>query len=110
MVFHLFKTFPGGSIQSGGKLVVLQPEAGIGSIQFAGFRHRQPCFLAFLFLIKWDMNRYAAEMGSRNRDKSQWKEMWVRNTQGVYRLIEELRRRHPHVEFEACASGGGRVD
>ncbi len=56
------------------------------------------------------MNRYAAEMGSRNRDKSQWKEMWVRNTQGVYRLIEELRRRHPHVEFEACASGGGRVD
>lgn len=60
--------------------------------------------------IKWDMNRYAAEMGSRNRDKSQWKEMWFRNTQGIYRLISELRRRHPQVEFEACASGGGRVD
>ena len=60
--------------------------------------------------IKWDMNRYAAEMGSRNRDKAQWKEMWFRNTQGIYRLIEELRRRHPQVEFEACASGGGRVD
>lgn len=25
-------------------------------------------------------------------------------------MIEELRRSHPHVEFEACASGGGRVD
>lgn len=60
--------------------------------------------------IKWDMNRYAAEMGSANYDKSQWKELWFRNTQGVYRLAEELRKRHPHVEFEACASGGGRVD
>lgn len=60
--------------------------------------------------IKWDMNRYAAEMGSMNRDKSQWKEMWFRNTHGIYRLIEELRKRHPRVEFEACASGGGRVD
>lgn len=60
--------------------------------------------------IKWDMNRYASEMASRSRDKSQWKELWFRNTKGVYRLIDELRKRHPHVEFEACASGGGRVD
>ena len=60
--------------------------------------------------IKWDMNRYAAEVGSRNRDSSEWKEIWFRNTQGVYRLIRELRKLHPHVEFEACASGGGRVD
>lgn len=60
--------------------------------------------------IKWDMNRYAAEMGSPTRDKEQWKELWVRNTLGVYRLIEELRKRHPGVEFEACSSGGGRVD
>ena len=60
--------------------------------------------------IKWDMNRYASEMGSESLDKNQWKELSVRNTKGVYRLIEELRRRHPEVEFEACASGGGRVD
>lgn len=60
--------------------------------------------------IKWDMNRYAAEMGSKNCASSQWKELWFRNTQGVFRLIRELRQRHPHVEFEACASGGGRVD
>lgn len=39
-----------------------------------------------------------------------WEEIWVRNTQGVYRLIQELRKRHPEVEYEACASGGGRVD
>ena len=58
--------------------------------------------------IKWDMNRYASEMGSESLDKNQWKELSVRNTKGVYRLIEELRRRHPEVEFEACASGGGK--
>lgn len=60
--------------------------------------------------IKWDMNRYASEMGSTALDAAHWKELAVRNTKGVYRLIKELRKRHPEVEFEACASGGGRVD
>ena len=31
-------------------------------------------------------------------------------TLAVYRLLDELRRRHPGVEIESCASGGGRVD
>lgn len=60
--------------------------------------------------IKWDMNRYAAEMGSAALAPDQWKEISFRNTQGIYRLVRELRSRHPEVEFEACASGGGRVD
>lgn len=60
--------------------------------------------------IKWDMNRYAAEVGSAAWLKEEWKELHFRNTMGVYRLIRELRARHPQVEFEACASGGGRVD
>lgn len=60
--------------------------------------------------IKWDMNRYGAEQGSQALDPKDWKELNFRNTQGIYRLIRELRRRHPEVEFEACASGGGRVD
>lgn len=60
--------------------------------------------------IKWDMNRYEAERGSSYLQPERWKELHVRNTWGVYRLIQELRKRHPQVEFEACASGGGRVD
>lgn len=60
--------------------------------------------------IKWDMNRYASEMGSPLLPPSEWKSLWYRNTLGVYRLAEALRRKHPEVEFEACASGGGRVD
>ncbi|HEY5516246.1 MAG TPA: alpha-galactosidase, partial [Pengzhenrongella sp.] len=31
-------------------------------------------------------------------------------TTAVYQLLDELRRRHPGVEIESCASGGGRVD
>lgn len=60
--------------------------------------------------IKWDMNRYAAEIGSELEKSGQWKELHYRNTMGIYRLVRELRKRHPGVEFEACASGGGRVD
>jgi alpha-galactosidase len=32
------------------------------------------------------------------------------HTLGFYSLIDELRRRHPQIEWETCASGGGRVD
>jgi alpha-galactosidase len=31
-------------------------------------------------------------------------------TVALYRLLDELRARHPGVEIESCASGGGRVD
>jgi alpha-galactosidase len=33
-----------------------------------------------------------------------------RHTLAVYALLDELRRRHPALEIESCASGGGRVD
>lgn len=32
------------------------------------------------------------------------------HTLGLYRLLDELRRRHPGCEIESCASGGARVD
>lgn len=60
--------------------------------------------------VKWDLNRNVSEMGSQRRNPSQWKEMWFRNVQGFYGVIQKLRERHPDVEFEACAGGGGRVD
>jgi alpha-galactosidase len=31
-------------------------------------------------------------------------------TQAVYRLLDELRARHPGVEIESCSSGGARID
>lgn len=60
--------------------------------------------------VKWDMNRFASEMGSDIQEPVHYKEMWHQNTEGFYKLIAFLRTKHPTVEFEACASGGGRVD
>lgn len=60
--------------------------------------------------IKWDMNRAMGECASSYWKKEEFQSIWVRHVQGFYKIIETLRKRHPQVEFEACASGGGRVD
>ena len=60
--------------------------------------------------IKWDMNRALGECGCANLEKEEFRSIWYRHIQGFYSIIEALRKKHPQVEFEACASGGGRVD
>ncbi|MFM8856413.1 MAG: alpha-galactosidase [Actinomycetota bacterium] len=55
--------------------------------------------------VKWDMNRPLVQ-GSNEHGKSSGHEQ-VRQ---VYRLFDRLREQHPSVEFESCASGGGRID
>ena len=47
--------------------------------------------------VKWDHNRLTP-----HPDAAQ--------TRGVYALLDRLRAAHPQVEFESCASGGGRID
>jgi alpha-galactosidase len=54
--------------------------------------------------LKWDHNRDLIEAGHAGRPGVH------AQTLAVYRLLDELRRRHPTVEIESCASGGGRVD
>jgi alpha-galactosidase len=54
--------------------------------------------------LKWDHNRDLVDAGHQGRPG-------VRvQTLALYRLLDELRSRHPHVEIESCASGGGRID
>ncbi len=55
--------------------------------------------------VKWDMNRdmVAATTASGHGGVHA-------QTLGVYELFDRLRAAHPQVEFETCASGGGRVD
>lgn len=48
--------------------------------------------------LKWDMNRDVTGGGHHAY------------VAGVYALIDDLRARHPSVEIETCASGGGRCD
>ena len=54
--------------------------------------------------LKWDHNRDLIQAGHDGRPGVHGQ------TLAVYRLLDELRARHPGVEIESCASGGARVD
>ncbi len=55
--------------------------------------------------VKWDHNRdLHAAVGAQGSRRVH------AHTLGVYRVLDELRRRHPELEIESCASGGGRED
>lgn len=53
--------------------------------------------------IKWDANR---PISQSNLDRS----VWYKHIEAVYDIVKALKKKHPHVLFEACASGGGRID
>ena len=56
--------------------------------------------------IKWDHNRDLLDAADPRTGNPS-----VRNsTLALYRLLAELKSRHPGVEIESCASGGARVD
>jgi len=55
--------------------------------------------------LKWDMNRDLADAGRADGPYAGHAQ-----TVALYALLAELRARHPHVEIESCASGGGRID
>ncbi len=59
--------------------------------------------------IKWDMNRNVSEPGWDTAPGDP-RELWVRYVQGVYRVWDTLRSRHPQVVWQSCSGGGGRVD
>jgi alpha-galactosidase len=54
--------------------------------------------------LKWDHNRDLVDAGHEGRPGVRLQ------TLALYGLLDELRSRHPGVEIESCASGGGRVD
>lgn len=54
--------------------------------------------------LKWDHNRDLLDPGHDGGPGVH------AQTLAIYRLLDELRSRHPGVEIESCASGGARVD
>lgn len=58
--------------------------------------------------IKWDHNRDLSEAvsGYVGVDRPAVHEQ----TLALYRMLDTLRARHPHLEIETCSGGGGRVD
>jgi alpha-galactosidase len=55
--------------------------------------------------VKWDMNRDHVQGSGASGSAGTHAQ-----TLALYALLDELRSRHPAVEFESCASGGGRID
>ena len=53
--------------------------------------------------IKWDANRPISQTGPQ-------RDVWYKHIQVIYGIVTALKKKHPHVLFEACASGGGRID
>ncbi|WP_026959235.1 alpha-galactosidase [Aliagarivorans taiwanensis] len=54
--------------------------------------------------IKWDMNREIVQPGHHGRAAGQGQ------VEAYYRLVDKLAAKHPQVEIESCAAGGGRID
>jgi alpha-galactosidase len=56
--------------------------------------------------LKWDHNRevHEAVHGAADRPAAHAQVL------ALYRLLDALKQRHPELEIESCASGGGRID
>ncbi len=54
--------------------------------------------------IKWDMNREVVQPGHNGMAAG------YGQVERYYALIDKLIARHPQVEIESCAAGGGRID
>jgi alpha-galactosidase len=60
--------------------------------------------------VKWDMNRHMTEVGSAALPPDRQRETAHRYMLGLYRVLEAITQRFPHVLFESCSGGGGRFD
>lgn len=56
--------------------------------------------------LKWDHNSSVVEAGHLPTGAPGVH----RQTLATYRLLDELKQRHPGLEIESCAGGGGRID
>jgi alpha-galactosidase len=55
--------------------------------------------------FKWDMNRNVSEPGS-----VAGKAIWLKHVEGVYSLMDRLRKAYPNLDIQSCSGGGGRID
>jgi alpha-galactosidase len=60
--------------------------------------------------VKWDWNRPLSEGGSLALPPDRQGEAAHRYVLGLYRVLDAIQHRFPHVLIEGCAGGGGRFD
>ncbi|SDO39197.1 alpha-galactosidase [Alkalicoccus daliensis] len=69
--------------------------------------------------FKWDMNRAVSEPGlteMRNgkavhtSSPASQKSLWQDHADGLYRVLDHLKKKYPSLLIETCSGGGGRID
>lgn len=60
--------------------------------------------------VKWDYNRIFSDVYSPYLKEKSSGELFHRYILGLYRVMEALVKKYPHILFEGCASGGNRFD
>lgn len=60
--------------------------------------------------VKWDMNRTFTDYYSRSLPAERQGEVAHRYVMGLYRCMDVLTKRFPHILFEGCSAGGNRFD
>ena len=60
--------------------------------------------------VKWDFNRSICDKYSMALDAQSQGEFSHRYVLGLYRVLESLTAKFPHILFEGCSGGGGRFD
>lgn len=60
--------------------------------------------------IKWDCNRKITDPASAARPAEHQGNLYFDYIQAYYHQLRQLRRQHPHITFQGCSAGGGRID
>lgn len=60
--------------------------------------------------VKWDFNRIMSDVYSSQLPPEREQEVSHRYILGLYRVLDVLTRKFPHILFEGCAAGGNRFD
>jgi alpha-galactosidase len=60
--------------------------------------------------VKWDANRQLQNFGSTYLNDDKQSHLWIEYVKGLESVLTRLNKKYPEIIFQACASGGGRVD
>ena len=60
--------------------------------------------------IKWDANHTMTNFGSSHLSATEQSHIQIAYHRGIRKVLERIRKVHPDILMQACASGGGRVN
>ncbi len=60
--------------------------------------------------IKWDANHFISNVGSTYLPDDKQSHLYIEYHRGLNKTLQRIRKDHPDIIMQACASGGGRVN